>query len=118
MSTPLAALRPLVDALLAEPLTSLEPAELQTRVALLAPQLGRLEGWLRAAANQLDVSGGGQVPRTDGSAQSTACWLAEVRRHTPSAAGSQLRARRCCARCRRSPTPSWKALSPPSRRPC
>jgi hypothetical protein len=87
-----AALPRLVDALVAEPLSGVDAAELRARVASVAPQLARLEGWLRAAAAQVEVAGAGQVPRADGSAQSTAAWLADVRRRTPSAAGSELRA--------------------------
>ena len=86
-----AALTRLVDALVGEPLSGVDVAELRVRVASVAPQVARLEGWLRAAAGQVDVAGAGQVPRADGSAQSTAAWLAELRRRTPSAVGSELR---------------------------
>lgn len=91
MTTSTGALAPLVDALVAMPLEGVEVAELQRRVAVVAPQVARPEGWLQVVAGHVMAASGGEVSRPDGSAQTVAGWLAEVRRSAPSAAGRQVR---------------------------
>jgi hypothetical protein len=87
-----AALLPLVDALVAERLDELPIAALQDRIAVVAPQVARLQGWLMTVAGQLDQVSGGQVPGDDeGRKRSVAGWLAHVQTSTPSAAGAQVR---------------------------
>ncbi len=78
MTTTEAALGPLVDALLAQPLTELDVAALQTGIATVTPVVARLHGWLTAAAGELDSRTAGTVPGEDGRARSTAGWLADV----------------------------------------
>ncbi len=91
MSPAAQALPGLVDALVAESISDVDVPELQARIALVVPQVARLEGWARAAAGQVEAVTGGTVSRPDRSAQTVAAWLAEVRQTTPSAAGSLLR---------------------------
>ena len=86
-----ALLRAAVDALAAQPTDRSTVAELTTLIAGVTPELGRLEGWLRAAEGELSVRTGGQLPTDDGAARSVAGWLADVRRDSASAAGSRLR---------------------------
>ena len=92
---PTTALLPLVDALVAEPLESLDPPALQARISTLTPQVGRLQGWLHAAAGRLDELTGGSLPSDDGGRPRTvSSWLADVQSATTSATGSQLRSAR------------------------
>jgi hypothetical protein len=88
------ALAPLVDALLSQPLDTLDLTALQAQLVTVTPQVARLQGWLTAAAGRLDELSGGTVPDLDGQARTLAGWLADVQRTTPSAAGSQLRTAR------------------------
>jgi hypothetical protein len=55
------ALGPAVDALLADPLDTLDVAQLQAGIEAVTPQAARLQGWLHAAAGQLDARSGGSV---------------------------------------------------------
>jgi hypothetical protein len=89
-----AALRPLVDALLAEPLDTLGVEALQARIAAVTPSVARLQGWLSAAAGRLEQTSGGTVPDADGRARTTAGWLTDVQHTTASTAGSGLRTAR------------------------
>jgi hypothetical protein len=89
-----AALAPLVDALLAEPLDELDVAQLQAAITTVTPLVARLHGWLTTAAGQLDQLTGGTVPDPDGRARTTAGWLADVQHSTPSTTGGQLRTAR------------------------
>lgn len=91
MSTTTAPLAPLVDALVGEPLTGLSITELQERIAAVAPQVGRLHGWLLTAQAALAVAGDGQVPTDDGRGRSVAGWLADVRSETASTCGREVR---------------------------
>lgn len=91
MTPTTAALVPLVDALVAQPLTDVPMPVLQEQIAALTPLVGRLDGWLQAAAAQVLAASDGTVPREDGSAQTVATWLADVQQSMPSAAGRQLR---------------------------
>ena len=93
-TTPEAALAPLVDALLAEPLDTLNITQLQTRIAAVTPLAARLHGWLSAAAGQLEHRSGGTVPDDDGRARTVAGWLAQLQHATPSTTGTQLRTAR------------------------
>jgi len=90
-TTTAAALAPVVDALVQEPVAELCASELQARIASVAPQVDRLLGWLSQASGQLQVLTGGTVPSPEGGARSVSGWLAEQRRETPSAVGSQLK---------------------------
>lgn len=95
MTTTAAALPSLVDALVAEPLDGASPAALQARIAAVAPQVARLQGWLQAAAGRLDHVSGGHVEADEhGHARTVAGWLADVQHATPTAAGSLLRTAR------------------------
>ena len=90
-----AALLPLVDALITEPLDALDVQALQTRITTLTPLVARLQGWLHAAAGRLDELTSGTVPdATTGRPRTVAGWLAEVQHTTAGAAGSQLRTAR------------------------
>jgi Domain of unknown function (DUF222) len=61
----------------------------------VAPQLGRLQGWLSAAVGRLEQLSGGRVTaEDDGRERTLAGWLADVQRSTASAAGSQVRTAR------------------------
>ena len=91
---PSAALAPLVDALLAEPLDSLSVEQLQGGLAAVTPQVARLQGWLSAAAGHLDQRTDGTVADQDGTPRKLSGWLAELQRTTPSATGAQLRTAR------------------------
>lgn len=91
MTTTAAALGPVVAALVQEPVVGVAVAELQSRIALVAPQVDRLTGWLSLASGQLQTLTGGTVPTPEGGKRSVAGWLAEQRRETPSMVGSQLR---------------------------
>ena len=93
-----AALLPLVDALLAQPLDTLTVSELQARIVDVTPQVHRLQGWLTAAAGELDQRTGGVVPDADGCARKTSGWLADVQHTTPQVTGAQLRHRPAAAR--------------------
>ena len=84
-------LRGVLDELVAQPLEALPVAVLQAQVAAVAPQAGRLEGWLQAAAGELAARTGGQLPTEDGGRRSVVGWLAEVRQDTSASAGRQLR---------------------------
>ena len=89
------ALAPLVDVLLAEPLDGLDVPALQAAIETVTPQVARLQGWLTAAAGQLDHSTGGSVPDPDtGRPRTVAGWLAQTQHGTAGAAGSQLRTAR------------------------
>jgi hypothetical protein len=94
MTTTQAALGTLVDALLAQPLAELDVAALQAGIVTVTPLVARLQGWLTAAAGQLDARTGGTVPDSDGRARSTAGWLADVQHTTAGSTGSQLRTAR------------------------
>ncbi len=84
-----------LPALVAEPFDGLSPAVLQQRIAFVAPQIARLQGWLNAAVGQLDHAGGGHVEADeDGRKRNVSGWLADVLGSTPSAAGSHLRTAR------------------------
>jgi hypothetical protein len=89
-----AALAPLVDALLAQPLTDLDVEQLQAQLATVTPQVARLQGWLDAAAGRLDQLTGGTVTDDDGRARKVTGWLADLQHTTASSTGSQLRTAR------------------------
>ena len=94
-TTGAAALRSLVDALVAAPLDELDAGALQSRISSVAPQAARLQGWLSAAAGRLDALNGGRVHDADtGRPRTVAGWLAEVQHTTAGTAGSQLRTAR------------------------
>jgi hypothetical protein len=64
-----AALAPLVDALLAEPLDELDVAQLQAAITTVTPLVARLHGWLTAAAGSSTSSPAAPSPiRTAGPA--------------------------------------------------
>ena len=86
-----AALRSAVDVLVEQPADRSTVAGLTERIAGVTPELGRLEGWLRAAEGELSVRTGGRLPTDDGGTRSVAGWLAEVRHDSAAAAGSRLR---------------------------
>lgn len=86
-----AALQPLVDALVADPVDNLGVETLQLRITLLRPQVDRLVGWLGAAGAALQHATGGQLPTDDGGRRSVVGWLAQTGRTSPSAAGAALR---------------------------
>src|SRR5687767_2526766 len=89
------ALAPLVDVLLATPLDTLDAPALQAQIVTVTPQVGRLLGWLTAAAGRLDQLTAGTVIDPDtGRGRTVASWLAETQHATPSAAGTQLRTAR------------------------
>ena len=94
MTTTGAALTPLVDALLAQPLEQWDVAELQAAISTVTPLVARLQGWLSVAAGQLEQRTGGSVPDPDGRLRSAAGWLADVQHGTAGSAGSQLRTAR------------------------
>ena len=91
MTTSATALEPLVDALVGEPLDVLSVTELQAAMVTVAPLVGRLEGWMRAAAVQLQTLTGGELPTDDGGKRSVAGWVAQVRHDTAAGAGRDLR---------------------------
>ena len=91
MTTAAAALAPVVDALVQEPVTDWCVGELQAFLADLVPQVHRLEGLVSLVSGQLQATTGGSVPTEGGGARSVAGWLAEQRRETPQVVGSQLR---------------------------
>ena len=86
-----ALLRAAVDALVARPAQPSAVTELTELIAGVTLQLGRLDGWLRAAEGELSIRTGGQLPTDDGPPRSLAGWLAELRRDSPAAAGRRLR---------------------------
>ena len=85
------ALAPLVDAVVAEPVTGMTVAQVQERVRAVAPLAERLTGWVQHAAGHLQTLTGGELPTADGGRQSVAGWLADVRHQSPSAIGRELR---------------------------
>ena len=87
-----AALEHAVDAVVAEPLEELWPDELQERIAAVAPQLQRLQGFVSAATAVLSRRTGGQVPTDDGGHRSLVGRVAEATRSSASTAGSLGRA--------------------------
>ena len=87
MTTTAAALAPVVDALVREPVGDLCVSELQAQIAEVAPQADRLVGWLSVVSGQLQALTGGTVPTAEGGSRSVAGWLAEQRRESPSAVG-------------------------------
>ena len=91
MTTAAAALAPVVDALVREPVADLCVAELQAFLADLVPQVQRLEGLVSLASGHLQALSGGNVPTEDGGPRSVSGWLAEQQRETPQAVGSRLR---------------------------
>ncbi len=92
---PGAALRALVDALVALPLDGLDARGVQEQIAAVTPQVHRLQGWLQLAAGRLEQTTGGTLPSDDGSrGRSVAGWLADVQHSTAGAAGFQLRTAR------------------------
>jgi hypothetical protein len=91
MSPSVAALVPVVDAVVAVPVAELCEAELQVSIRAVARERERLDGWLSAASGQLNASTGGRVPTEDGGGRSVAGWLAEATRTSSSAAGARLR---------------------------
>lgn len=102
MTTTAADLRPLVDALVREPLDGLDAPALQALIVTLTPQVARLQGLLHVAAGQLaDVTGGALPSDDDGPRsrpRSVPGWLADVQHSTPGATGSQLRTARLLRR--------------------
>jgi hypothetical protein len=86
-----AALAPVVDALVREPIRDLCVTELQELLRFLVPQVQRLEGLVSLASGQLQVLTGGTVPTPEGGNRTVTGWLAEQQRESPSAVGSQLR---------------------------
>ena len=80
--------------LLATPLDTLTTAQLQTELAVVTPQVGRLLGWLSAAAGQLDSRTAGMVTDDTGQARKVSGWLADLQHTTPSHTGTQLRTAR------------------------
>ncbi len=91
MAGGLAALATAVDDAVGVPVADLCAAELQDRIPALARQRDRIDGWLSAAAGQLQASTGGKVATDDGGERGLAGWLAEVTRTSSGAAGSRLR---------------------------
>ena len=91
---PSSALAPLVDVLLTTPLDTLTTEQLQSELATVTPQVGRLLGWLSAAAGQLDHRTGGTLTDDTGQARKVSGWLADVQHTTPSHTGTQLRTAR------------------------
>ena len=113
------ALAPLVVALLAEPLHTLDATALQAQIAAVTPQVGRLQGWLHAAAGQLDALTGGSIPDVDTGRPRTVAGGSRRSSTRPLAA----RARSCgppgsCASCRWSSRPSSTGCSRRRRRRC
>ena len=53
-------------------------------IAAVTGQLDRLDGWLRAAEDELDGRTGGRLPTDDGGSRSVAGWLADVRHDSAS----------------------------------
>ena len=86
-----AAVAPAIDALVALPLTGATTGELQHHIVVVAPQVARLTGWLRAVEGRLEQVSGGDLPTADGGRRSVAGWLSDVERSTPSAVGRELR---------------------------
>lgn len=91
MSPSVAALAPVVDAVVTVPVDGLCAAELQVSIRAVSAQRDRLDGWLSAASGQLDAATGGRVSTDDGGSRSVAGWLAEATRTSSPAAGSRLR---------------------------
>ena len=92
---PVTALPSVVDALVGVPLDGLAAGALQEQIAVVTPQVLRLQGWLLTAAGQLEQTTGGTLLDDDaGRGRSVAGWLAEVQHTTAGAAGSQLRTAR------------------------
>ena len=89
-----AALAPVVDAVVTVPLEELCASELQRSITVVAQQRDRLDGWLSSASGRLDACTGGRVSTEDGGHRSFAGWLAEATRTSPSSAGSRLRTSR------------------------
>jgi hypothetical protein len=91
MSPSVAALAPVVDAVVEQPVGDLCAAELQAGIAGVALQADRLLGWVSAASGQLQAATGGKVATDTGGERSVAGWLAEATRTSSSAAGARLR---------------------------
>jgi hypothetical protein len=91
MTTTATALGPVVDVLVAVPVRDLCVTELQGRIASVGRQVDRLDGWLSAAAGELQARTGGSVPTEDGGSRTVCSWLAEQRRESPSTVGSALK---------------------------
>ena len=93
-----AALTPLVDALLAQPLDELDVEQLQTAISTVTPLLARLTGWLTTAAGQLDQRCGSTLPDPGPDpgrrARTLSGWLADLQHSTPNVTGGQLRTAR------------------------
>ena len=91
MTTTAAALAPVVDALVQEPVAGLCVSELQSLLTEVVAQLQRLDGLVSLASGQLQVLTGGTVPTPEGGKRTVSGWLAEQRRETPQVVGSQLK---------------------------
>lgn len=91
MAAGLAALARAVDDVVAEPVTDLCTAELQSGIRAVARERDRLDGWLSAASGQLAAATGGRVTTDGGGERSVAGWLAEATRSSSGTAGSRLR---------------------------
>ena len=81
--TPSSALAPLVDVLLATPLDTLDVPALQAQIVTVTPQVARLQGWLTAAAGQLDHLTAGSVHRPGHRPGTEGRRLARPRSSTP-----------------------------------
>lgn len=90
MAPELAALTTMVDAVVGAPVADLCVAELQARIALTGRERDRLDGWLSAAAGQLQAATGGTVVTPEGRGRSVAGWLAEATRTSSQSAGARL----------------------------
>ena len=91
MSSSVAALPGVVDAVVSTPVTELCVAQLQGDIVVVARERARLDGWLSAACGQLAAATGGRVSTEDGGDRSVAGWLAEATRSSSAGAGSRLR---------------------------
>ncbi len=90
---------------------------LQGQIAVVTPQVSRLQGWLSAAAGRLDELTAGACRTADtGRPRTVAGWLAEVQHATAGWPGRSCGRPGCCARCRWWSTRSWTGCSPRRRR--
>jgi hypothetical protein len=88
MAPDTAALTTAVDAAVGVPVGDLGVAELQDRLTEMTGQRNRLDGWLSAAAGQLQVLTGGTVVTPEGRGRSVAGWLGEATRTSSQSAGA------------------------------
>ena len=91
MTTTAAALSPVVDVLVAQPVADLCVSELQGWVAAVGPQVGRLQGWLSLACGELQARTGGALRTEVGGSRTVVSWLAERQREAPPTVGGELR---------------------------